>query len=80
MKHERMTHPAPSRVLYPSPVDAGKWWSRKWSLQEVLEYRAIGGHFLAGEHDFEKGVAVYATMPIEQVQARLRNAAQLTGD
>ncbi len=66
----RLTYPAPARVHV--PTGSGTRHSHAWTLKEVLEYRAIGGWFDSGRHDYAgRGIAKFALMPLADIQREL---------
>lgn len=50
-----LRYPAPSRVWYRTETNEitgeSKWTSRPWQADDIADYKAFGGHFVAGRHD-----------------------------
>ena len=50
IEYSRISHHAPRRCSVELP--GGLYYSRSWTVADVQQYRAIGGWFSRGEHDF----------------------------
>lgn len=55
-----LTHPAPRRMSV--ELGGGKYYTAAWTSDEVRKYKAAGGWFVRGKHDFDcRATAVLAT-------------------